>query len=213
MMPRVYAGKPVIGIAGGIGSGKSFVAKLFGEAGALVISSDDQVTDAYRDPEVRKTLRQWWGAEVIRPDGEINRRLIGAKVFADPAERKRLEELLHPRVHAARERAMAAAAHDPRVLAFAWDTPLLFETDLHRQCDAVVFVDAPLDTRLARVMRTRNWDAAELARRENSQWGLDRKRDFADYVISNTAGVDFARGQVQDVLSRILAKTNRPPSS
>jgi dephospho-CoA kinase len=208
----VYAGKPVIGIAGGIGSGKSFVARLFGELGALVISSDDQVTDAYRDPEVRRTLIDWWGADVIRPDGEINRKLIGAKVFANPAERRRLETLLHPRVHAARERAMAATGPDPQVVAFVWDTPLLFETDLHRECDAVVFVDAPLETRLARVTQTRKWDAAELARRENSQWGLDRKRDFADYVNSNTAGVDVARGQVQDVLSRILAKTNRQES-
>jgi dephospho-CoA kinase len=208
----VYAGKPVIGIAGGIGSGKTLVARLFGEFGALVISSDDQVTEAYRDAEVRRTLVDWWGADVIRPDGQINRSLIGAKVFADPAERKRLEALLHPRVQAARARAMAAAADDPRVVAFVWDTPLLFETALHRECDAVVFVDAPLQTRLARVTQTRNWDAAELARRENSQWGLDRKRDFADYVISNTAGVDVARGQVQDVLSRILAKTNRQQS-
>jgi dephospho-CoA kinase len=212
MMHRVYAGKPVIGIAGGIGSGKTFIARLFVELGALVISSDEQVTEAYRDREVRRTLVDWWGGDAIRPDGEINRKLIGAKVFANPAERKRLEELLHPRVHAARERAMAAATEDPRVVAFVWDTPLLFETDLHRECDAVVFVDAPLETRLARVMRTRNWDAAELARRENSQWGLDRKRDFADYVISNTAGEDVARGQVQDVLSRILAKTNRQQS-
>ena len=208
----MYAGKPIIGIAGGIGSGKSFVARLFGELGALVISSDEQVTDAYRDANVRKTLLEWWGPDVIRPDGEINRRFIGAKVFADPAERRRLEELLHPRVHAARERAMAAAADDGSVVAYAWDTPLLLETDLHRQCDAVVFVDAPLETRLDRVRATRNWDAAELARRENSQWGLDRKREIADYVVSNTAGVDVARGQVQDVLSRILAKTKRPQS-
>ena len=209
----MYAGRPVIGIAGGIGSGKSFVARLFGELGALVISSDDQVTEAYRDPEVRRRLIDWWGADAIRPDGAINRKLIGAKVFANPVERARLEALLHPRVHAARERAMAQGADDPGVVAFVWDTPLLFETELHRQCDAVVFVDAPLDTRLARVAATRNWDAAELARRENSQWGLDRKRDFADYVISNTAGVDEARGQVQDVLSRILAKTNRQQKS
>jgi dephospho-CoA kinase len=214
MRGRVYANKPIIGIAGGIGSGKSFIAKLFAEAGALVISSDDQVTDAYRDPLVRATLRNWWGDDVIRADGEINRRLIGAKIFADPAQRTRLEELLHPRVTAARDRAMAAAVADNpgSVVAFVWDTPLLFETALHQQCDAVVFVDAPLETRLARVAATRNWDAAELARRENSQWGLDRKRNFADYVISNTAGAEVARGQVQDVLSRILAKTKRQPS-
>ena len=208
-MRGVFAGKPIIGIAGGIGSGKTFVAKLFGEFGGLVISSDDQVTEAYRDPHVRRTLREWWGDQVILPDGGINRRLIGQTIFADPAQRKRLEELLHPRVHDARRRVMESAADDPRVLAFIWDTPLLFESELHRECDAVVFVDAPLETRVARVAANRNWDAAELARRENSQLALDRKRDFADYVISNTAGADFARGQVQDVLSRILQKTTK----
>jgi len=83
--PRVFRGKPIIGIAGGIGSGKTFVAKLFGEFGALVISSDDQVTAAYRDPHVRQTLRDWWGDDVIKPDGDINRRLIGTRIFADPS--------------------------------------------------------------------------------------------------------------------------------
>jgi dephospho-CoA kinase len=205
MIVTVYAHKPVIGIAGGIGSGKSFVAKLFGDEGCLVISSDDQVTDAYRDPAVRQTLRDWWGDEVLRPDGEINRRLIGAKVFADPAERSRLEQLLHPRVNAARERAMSAAAADPHVRAFIWDTPLLFETSLNHLCDAVVFVDAPPEQRLARVQENRRWDEAELARRENSQWGLDTKREISDYVITNTADAGFARSQVRDVLSRILA--------
>lgn len=209
----MFAGIPIIGIAGGIGSGKSFVARLFGERGALVISSDDQVSDAYRDPLVRRTLRDWWGQDVLRPDGEINRRFIGAKVFRDPAERKRLEELLHPRVHAARDAVMRAASDKiPPPVAFVWDTPLLFETDLHRQCDAVVFVDAPTEQRIARVTCTRGWDAAELVRRENSQWGLDTKKDFADYVIRNTADAGFARGQVQDVLSRILAKTKEQPS-
>jgi dephospho-CoA kinase len=200
----VFAGKPIIGVAGGIGSGKTFVARLFGEFGGLVISSDDQVSDAYRDPQVRRTLREWWGDEVIRPDGEINRRFIGQRIFADVDQRRRLEGLLHPRVHEMREHVMTAAAADPAIKAFIWDTPLLFETDLHKECDAVIFVDAPLESRVARVAETRRWDAAELARRENSQWGLDRKRSLADYVISNTAGADFARRQVQDVLSRIL---------
>ena len=217
----MYANKPIIGIAGGIGSGKSFIAKLFGEFGALVISSDDQVTDAYRDPQVRAALRSWWGDDVIRADGEINRRLIGGKIFADRAERRRLEELLHPRVTAARERAMAAAvAENPGgVVAFVWDTPLLFEVGLNTGCDAVVFVDAPQDLRLSRVRRSRGWDAAELAGRENLQWPLDRKRHLSDDVVTNTAdvgegsasptGADPLRNQVRQVLSRILARTSQ----
>jgi dephospho-CoA kinase len=210
----VFAGKPVIGIVGGIGSGKSFVAKLFGELGCLVISSDEQVTAAYRDPGVLATLREWWGEEVTAPDGTINRRTIARRIFNDPAERKRLEGLIHPIVNAARERAMAAAATDPAVRAFVWDTPLLLETGLNAHCDVLVFVEVPVDRRVARVTENRGWDAAELARREKSQWPLDRKREISDYVLSNTADAGFARGQVRDIFSRILARiapTTTPP--
>ena len=207
----MFRGKPIIGIVGGIGSGKSFVARLFGELGCLVISSDEQVKQAYDDPRVRETLRRWWGDDVIGADGAVNKRAIARRVFADPAERQRLEGLLHPLVNEARMRQMEASANDPQVLAYVWDTPLLLEAGLHEQCDAVVFVEAPLEARLKRVRETRNWDAAELARRENSQQGLDRKREISDHVISNTADVDYARRQVREVLSRILAPAKQQP--
>ncbi|MGB7159418.1 MAG: dephospho-CoA kinase [Tepidisphaeraceae bacterium] len=203
--------KPIIGIAGGIGSGKSFVARLFGELGCLVISSDDQVRDAYRDRRVLQTLRQWWGDDVLTPAGEVNKRAVAAKVFGQPAERERLEKLLHPMVNEARQRVMSAAAADEKVLAFVWDTPLLFETGLNERCDAVVFVDAPQTLRLARVQATRGWDAAELARRENSQMPLDTKRKISQYVIDNTADADAVRGQVRVVLSRILERSVGKP--
>jgi dephospho-CoA kinase len=211
----MFAGKPIIGIVGGIGSGKSHVARLFGQLGCLVIDSDAQVRDAYRDPRVVATLKQWWGDAAFHPDGSVDRSAIAAEVFTHPDERRRLEALLHPMVHAARERAMAAAA-DPAIVAFVWDTPLLIETGLHRECDAVVFVDAPLEVRLERVRATRGWDAAELARREKSQHPLDRKREISDHLVRNTAdaGPDV-RGQVRDVLSRILAAAaapKRPPA-
>ena len=203
--------KPIIGIAGGIGSGKSFVAGLFGELGCLVISSDDQVRDAYRDPRVLATLRQWWGDDALTAAGEVNKRVVAQRIFARPAERQRLERLLHPMVNEARERVMASAATDPTVVAFVWDTPLLFETGLHAKCDAVVFVQAPQAVRLARVQATRAWDAAELTRRENSQMPLDTKRELSQYVVENTADADVVRGQVRAVLSRILERTVGKP--
>ncbi|HYO09985.1 MAG TPA: dephospho-CoA kinase [Tepidisphaeraceae bacterium] len=219
----MFSGKPVIGIAGGIGSGKSFVARLFGELGCLVINSDEQVADAYRDPAVKDVLRQWWGDAVIRADGQVDRGVVAGKIFKDSFERRRLEELIHPRVSEARRRVMEAASESAgsaaagsaaaglaagaEVVAFVWDTPLLFETSLNRECDAVVFVDAPNAARLQRVREGRGWDAAELARREISQWPLDRKREISDYVVSNTADAGYARGQVRDVLSRILVKS------
>jgi dephospho-CoA kinase len=205
----VFAGKPVIGIAGGIGSGKSFAASMFGELGCLVINSDVQVTEAYRDPEVMQALRSWWGDAAIRPDGQVDRRVVAGKIFKDGLERQRLEALIHPKVNEARRRAMEAAAGDAGVVAFVWDTPLLFETSLDKECDAVVFVDAPNEARLKRVRESRGWDAGELARREISQWPLDRKREISHYVIGNTADAGHARGQVRDVLSRILTQSKQ----
>ena len=209
----MYAGKPIIGLVGGIGSGKSFVAKLFAEAGCLVVDSDAQVREAYRDPKVVEAVRGWWGDEVLHDDGSVNRSAIAARVFADPDEKRRLEGLIHPIVHAQRERQMWAAADDPQVVAYVWDTPLLLEAGLAAQCDAIVFVDATPEQRLSRVKSRSGWDRAELERREKSQTPLDTKRSLADYVVSNTADADSGpsalaglREQVLRVLSQILAR-------
>jgi dephospho-CoA kinase len=208
---HVVEGKPVIGIAGGIGSGKSFIARLFAELGCAVIDSDAQARAAYRDPAVLQTLRSWWGDDLFLANGEINRPVVARKVFADEEARRRLEGLIHPWVAEARRREMTAAAHDPQVVAYVWDTPLLFEVGLNAECDAVVFVDAPLQQRLRRVAETRGWDEAELLRRQKSQWPLDKKRRISDHVVTNTADADYARGQVREVLSRILARSSNRP--
>jgi dephospho-CoA kinase len=200
-------GRPVIGIVGGIGSGKSFVAKLFGELGCLVISSDEQVREAYESDEVKSVLKQWWGESVFDAKGEVRKSAVAEKVFGDEAERTRLEQLLHPIVTRKREEVMRKKASDPTIKAFVWDTPLLLETGLEKQCDAVVFVEADEKTRLARVIGQRGWDAGELIRREKSQLGLDKKRGLSHHVIVNTADAAYARRQVQEVLSRILNGT------
>src|SRR5438034_11088123 len=87
----VFAGKPIIGIVGGIGSGKSFVANLFGELGCLVIDSDAQVREAYLDPEVKVKLRQWWGAGVFDAAGDVDRAAVARIVFSSDPERQQLE--------------------------------------------------------------------------------------------------------------------------
>lgn len=187
----MFHGIPVIGIAGGIGSGKSYVSRLFADAGCLVIDSDAQVTAAYGLPEVRRTIAEWWGDGVIADGGGVDRRVIAKRVFNDPTARARLEQLLHPIVDRLRDQVMTAAAATPvgdRPLAFVWDTPLLFETGRYLGCDAVVFVDVPRDERLRRVQQTRGWDDAELTRREKTQWPLDNKRALSHYVLANAAG-------------------------
>lgn len=197
--------KPIIGIIGGIGSGKSFVASLFAELGALVIDSDQLVHAAYQRQDVRQTLLDWWGTAVFKSDGSVDRKAIAARVFTDESERLKLENLIHPLVNAHRDRLMDEAQADDRVTAFVWDTPLLVETGLHRLCDAVIFVDTPLETRLERVKK-RGWDAQELSRREKSQLPLDKKRKVSDHCVSNAADADTARNQVRLIFSRIKPK-------
>ncbi len=206
----MFAGKPIIGIVGGIGSGKSFVARMCGEEGCLVIDSDEAVGEAYQRPEVREKLRGWWGGNVLLPNGQVNRKEIARRVFADEGQRKRLEGLIHPIVAEIRDQKMREAAGDQSVLAYVWDTPLLLEVGLGEQCDAIIFVDAPRDDRLERVKRTRGWDEAELERREKLQMPLDKKRVMANDMVRNTAGADEdVRNQVRKVLSRILADIPR----
>lgn len=200
----MFAGKPIIGIVGGIGSGKSFVSRAFGELGCLVIESDEQVRQAYQREDVKAELRRWWGDEVFNPDGTASRSAIAKKVFASDAERRRLEQLLHPLVGRMRDELMRAAANDPEVRAFVWDTPLLVEAGLAGQCDELVFVESTPEERLERVRRTRNWSESEWSQREKSQTPLDKKREMTKYSVRNTAGADEVRHQVREVLSRIL---------
>ena len=199
---------PVIGLAGAIGAGKSTVAGILGEAGCLVSDADRVAREVLAEPDVVAELVSWWGPGVLDADGRPDRKAIAAIVFADPESRRRLEDLVHPRVHAARAAAFAAAPAGTPALVI--DAPLLFEADLAEGCDAVVFVDAPRTTRIERVS-ARGWDAAELDRREAAQWPLDRKRAAADHVIVNDADLASLRTQVLEQLGRIVS--DRAPRS
>jgi dephospho-CoA kinase len=201
----MFAGKPIIGLLGGIGSGKSFVASIFAEMDCLVLNADEHVRQAYERDDVKHALREWWGDEIFDQAGHVDRQAVARKVFKHPPERRRLEQLLHPLVGAIRDQAMADTAADPRILAYVWDVPLLVEVGLHRRCDALVFVDAPPEQRLARVSASRRWKPDEWRRREFLQLPLDKKRRIANYIVRNTAGADEVRSQVRQVLSRILA--------
>ena len=200
----MFHGKPIIGIIGGIGSGKSFVAGLFGELGCVVIDSDRLVHAAYARPDIKAVLRERWGDEIFSTDGSLNRRAVAKRVFGNEAERQWLEGFIHPVVTADRDRIMAAEVAKPGVIGFVWDTPLLMETGANEQCDAVVFIDVPLPVRLARVA-SRGWTESDLLTREKLQMPLDKKRSVADYVLSNAADEKSAREQASTILSSIIA--------
>lgn len=198
--------KPVIGIVGGIGSGKSLVAEAFRELGAAVIDSDRLAHAELNSSEVQAELRKWWGDGVFNDSGLVDRRAVGRIVFRDPAELKRLEQLLYPRIELVRKRTMASLEDDPAVRAFVLDAPKLYEAGLDRSCDAVVFVDADREVRLIRLRESRGWSSDELQRRENLQDPLDSKRARADYVVSNNSSPGELRRQVIRVFELILGQ-------
>ena len=200
--------KPVIGIIGGIGSGKSAVAGLFAQEGCAVIDSDVLSHEVIQLPEVKAELRQWLGAGILDEVGRVSRKAVGRIVFADPDKLKRLNGIIHPRIGRLRDGLMAQYLADSGVKAVVWDTPLLLETGLNRECDVVVFVKATDQIRAQRVAKTRGWSAEELAKREKSQIGLDKKAAIADYCIDNNGDEVASLLQVQRVLSHLFS-TNR----
>lgn len=200
--------KPIIGIAGGIGSGKSTVADILGELGCVVARSDEDARAVLQEPEVREQLLAWWGRAILTDDGELDRRAISRIVFNDPAERKRLEGLTHPRIEARRRRQFADAPADTK--AFVIDAPLLYEVGLDRECHAVIFIETPRPVRLERVMEGRGWDEAEFDHRERSQLALDEKRRRAEYVVRNEGNRDALRAAVAAVLKEILERHHAP---
>jgi len=198
------AGVPVvIGLAGGIGSGKSAAAEEFAALGCVVSDSDKLAREALDRPEVRDELVSWWGEEILNAEGRVDRKAVAEIVFKDTSRRERLERLVHPIVRASRDELIktARSVGAPAVIV---DAPLLFEAGLDADCDAVVFVDASIEIRLARVVRSRGWDADELARRESAQWSIEQKCDRSDHVVENAGDRGDLRAAVSAILERIL---------
>jgi dephospho-CoA kinase len=198
---------PVIGLVGGIGSGKSQVAAMLAQAGCVVCDSDALVRMEYQDPAVIQEVVRWWGPGVQTAAGGLDRGAVAEIVFRDPTARGKLEAFIHPRVERRRQALFAAAP--PGTPALVIDAPLLLEAGLGPSCTQVWFVDAPEAVRQARVQASRGWDAQELARREAAQWPLDRKRSAAHHVLRNDGDPASLRQQVLRALGDL---TRRPVS-
>ncbi len=180
----------VIGLVGGIASGKSYVAGLLQARGALRIDADRIGHQVLQLPEVRKRLTDLWGSSVLSSSGELDREQVAKIVFGNSAEaieqRSKLEAIVHPRIRsAAFERIAAARAQPTPPLAIIIDAPLLLEAGWEPMCDLILFVDAPLEERVIRAA-TRGWTAEQLADREASQLTLNEKRKRATHILDNS---------------------------
>jgi len=195
--------KPVIGLVGGIGAGKTFVAKQLSLLGCAVIDSDELAREALEAPDVRRQVIDRWGEQVLDSRGRVDRAVLARVVFADADELRRLEQMIHPKVHELRYALRRRYQLDPGVCAIVEDCPLLLEKGLGDECDVTIFVYADRDKRLARVAG-RGWSDKELADREKNQLGLDFKADSTDHVLDNNADEVHCIEQVSGVLSQIL---------
>ncbi len=184
----------VLGLVGGIGSGKSTVASVFANLGAEILDADRLVHQLLDHPALKGRLVAEWGPAVLC-DGRIDRTALARVAFRDEESVRRLNEIVHPRI----QREVRDRISRSRKRIVVLDAPLLLEAGADATCDRIAFVDAPRAVRLRRV-RNRGWGPGELRRRERFQWTLSRKRRRADYVIDNSGSRAAAARQVRAVL-------------
>jgi len=210
----------IIGLTGGIGSGKSTVARMFAELGAIVIDADAIVHELQAPgmPMVAE-LAAAFGAGILTADGALDRKALGAIVFADEAARLRLNDIVHPQVGAefARRLSAAIAANAPLVVL---DIPLLFEgresgrgSAAARSVETTVVVWVPEPVQIERQMQRDGCTRADAEQRVHAQLSLDRKRELADHVIDNAGALAETERQVRELYTRLTAAGGLRPSA
>lgn len=156
--------------------------------------------------EIRDQLVNVFGGRILDSMGQISRPALAAEVFGDSNDQKnrrqQLNEIVHPAIQKQMRRLIESAPQD--VDAIILDAALLLEAGWADECDAVIFIDTPLKDRRNRVAETRGWSADEHARREASQWSLEKKREFSQFAVDNSGTPDEAARQMEQVLKRIL---------
>ena len=195
----------VIGILGGVASGKSSVAQALGRLGAELLDADRAGHEVLRLPRIEAVLREHFGEDIFE-GGRVNRSRLASVVFADSADgqskREYLEQLTHPeigRLLSQQADTLRAAGTEIAVL----DAPLLVEAGWDRMCDRLIFVDAPRMTRLERAL-ARGWSEEDFAAREGAQMSLDLKRRHADVIIDGSDSLEQTQAQVEHLWKSLI---------
>ena len=204
--------RPVIGLIGGVGSGKSTVAAELAELGCAVIDADAVGHEVIQRDDVKGELRRLWGDGVFDESGAVDRSAVAQRVFADPDDLLRLNAVMHPLMRAEFIRRIDEFRGEAAVKAIVLDAAVLLEAGWDDLCTTVVFVDASEDVRRVRA-EARGWGESSWRRRENSQKPLDMKRSKAEYIVDNSSSLASLRESVRSLFHTLLHPTDCPKDS
>ncbi len=194
----------IIGLTGGIGSGKSSVAEMFKDEGAYVIDFDylarvvvEPDTPAWRD------IVDYFGPEIISPDRTLNRSKLAEIVFSDAKSRKALESFTHPRIFEKRNTLIKdIKKKDPKAIVIV-DIPLLFELSLKKKFDKVILVYVSRDVQIKRAIKRGVLTKEEVEKRLKAQIPIEEKKLLSDYIINNEGSLKYTRDQVRKVTQEL----------
>jgi dephospho-CoA kinase len=203
---------PVIGIVGGIGSGKSSVARRVSERFPVPVIDGDAVGhEVLTRPRIKEQIRAVFGDSVFNPQGEIDRGVLGRRVFGpEPDDRRRreqLEQIVHPAIREEFVRRIAALRDSGQCSAILLDAAVLLESGWNDLCDTIVYVDAPEDVRRLRVLERRGWSAEQFERRQASQYLPEVKQRMSHATIDNSGPLEDA----VDELAAIIRQSQSCP--
>jgi dephospho-CoA kinase len=198
----------LVGLTGGIGSGKSTVARLLEKRGAVVFDADLLAREAVeRGTPGHAAVIERFGADVLAPGGELDREALASIVFADPAARRDLEQIVHPEVRRLFAEGSEAYRDTDRVVVFS--APLLVETGMHTAFEVLVVVSATVATQIERLMRQRGMSEPSIRARIDAQAPLEDKAAAADFLVDNEGSLDELESQVErlwnDLSTRAVA--------
>lgn len=197
--------KPIIGILGGIGSGKSAAAAEFAKLGCVVISADKIAHELLDTPDVYNGVINLFGHGIVNAAGKIDRKKLADIVFNNPESLTSLNRIIHPLVLARTEELIEQYRGRADVKAIVLDIPLLAEVGWDKRCDELVFVDCKEEIRAQRARKT-GVDERQLKLRENFQISLDKKASLTDNIVDNNSGFSSLAKQVANIFLSIMDK-------
>ena len=191
----------IVGLTGGIGSGKSAVTEMFRQEGAEVIDFDylarlvvEPGTPAWRD------IVEYFGRRILFSDKKLNRSALAEIVFSDEESRKALEGFTHPRIFEKRDALLKRIKEEDPLSVVVIDFPLLFELGLRNGLDEVILVYVPRDVQIERVANRDNLTPEAVEKRLKAQMPIEEKRSLSDYVIDNQGSLTETRAQVKKIM-------------